>query len=262
MPSGLQAHLRYPETLFSVQRDMLRAYHMITAKAFYDKQDYWDLPTETYTGQEEPLSPYYLTLRLPGSNRGEYALFEPFTPNNKKNMTAWLVARSDAPNYGETLLFMLPKDRVIYGPYQIEGRIAQNPEVSKLLTLWGQGQSNVLRGNLLVIPLEGQFLYVEPFYIQSSQAQQPELKQVVLVYKDQIVLGNTLEDALGQLTGTTINPQTGTATPVPGKATTLSPTRIQELLRQIRENTQQQNEIFKEQQNLVEQLQKELERNK
>jgi uncharacterized membrane protein (UPF0182 family) len=262
MPQMLQSHLRYPETLFSVQRDMLRIYHTVSAKAFYDKQDYWDLPTETYTGTQEVLEPYYLTMRLPSATQGEFALFEPFTPNNKKNMIAWLVARCDTPNYGEMHLFMLPKDRVIYGPYQIEGRIAQNPEVSKLLTLWGQGQSDVLRGNLLVIPLEGEFLYVEPFYIQSSQAQQPELKQIVLVYKDQIVLGGTLEEALNQLTGAKINRQTGGTPSIPDKVSLPSPVRIQTLLRQIQDNAQQQQAIFKKQQNLIEQLQKELEKEK
>lgn len=262
MPSGLRSHLRYPERLFSIQRDMLRAYHMVTASAFYDKQDLWALPTETFTGPEEPLDPYYLTLRLPGQKQGEFALFEPFTPNNKKNMAAWMVARSDAPHYGETTLYLLPKEKVIYGPYQIEGRIAQNPDVSKLLTLWGQGQSSVLRGNLLVIPLDGDFLYVEPFYIQSAQAQQPELKQVVLVYKDRIVLGNTLEDALGQLTGTVINPQTGTVTPSPGKTATISTNRVQDILNLIRQNTQKQQEIFQKQQDLIEQLRKELAKSK
>lgn len=254
MPANLRAHIRYPERLFTVQRDMLRAFHMTSPKTFFEKEDYWDLPTEVYTGREEELEPYYVTMTLPGSNQGEFVLFEPFTPRNKKNMSAWLAARSDGSNYGELQLYILPKKKLIYGPYQIEGRIAQNPEVSKLLTLWGQSQSEVLRGNLLVIPLDGDFLYVEPIYIQSNQAQQPELKQVVMVWKDRIVLGNTFEEALAQLTDGTQTPTTGEERPT--KTPETLPNRFQEILRLIRENTRKQEMLFRQQQELIEELQR------
>lgn len=256
MPAGLRSHIRYPEKLFSVQRDILRAYNMTSPKTFYEKEDYWDLPTEVYIEREQAMEPYYVTMTLPGSDQGEFVLFTPFTPRNKKNMSAWLAARSDGINYGELHLYTLPKTKLIYGPYQIEGRIAQNPEVSKLITLWSQSQSQVLRGNLLVIPLDGDFLYVEPFYIQSTQAQQPELKQVVMVWKERIALGNTFEEALSQLTQIK-TPKRAENRPIESPETL--PNRFQEILRLIRENTRKQEALFRQQQQLIQELEQTVE---
>ncbi|MCL6613762.1 MAG: UPF0182 family protein, partial [Firmicutes bacterium] len=208
MPEALREHIRYPEHLFRVQRDMLLIYHMTDPLTFFRKEDAWAVPTETTTGAEEEMMPYYVVLRLPGEEEGEFVLMQPLKPSSerRRNMIAWMAARCDGERYGEVLVYRLPKDRVFYGPLQVEGRIAQEPEISKLLTLWGQQQSSVVRGNLLVLPFGGDFLYVEPIYIVSSQGQQPELKLIVLVYKDRIVYAGTPAEALAKLLGTAAPP--------------------------------------------------------
>lgn len=203
MPAGLREHLRYPEGIFRIQRDMLLTYHMTDSKTYFRKEDTWAIPTETHGEAEEELIPYYVTLRLPGQDKGEFVLIQPLRPGaaRRMNMVAWMAARCDPEHYGQVLVYLLPKDRIVYGPIQVQGRISQNPEISKLHTLWGQHQSRVDRGNLLVLPFAGDVLYVEPTFIVSNQGQQPELKLVVLVFKDRIVYGSTLPEALAQLTG-------------------------------------------------------------
>ncbi|NLW59892.1 MAG: COG1615 family transporter [Firmicutes bacterium] len=201
MPEALQQHIRYPEALFTVQQDMLLSYHLTDAKAFYEKEDFWSLPTQIYARREETLEPYYVTLVLPGEEREEFLLMRPFTPRGKQNMIAWLVARCDPPNYGQLILYQLPKGTNIFGPMQIEARISQHPEITELITLWSQSQSQLIRGNLLVIPIGGTILYAEPFYIQSNQAQIPEFKKIVLVWQDQVVIADHIEAALHRLKG-------------------------------------------------------------
>jgi len=203
MPAALQQHIRYPEALFTIQQDMLLSYHLTEAKAFYEKEDFWNLPTQIYARNEEILDPYYVTLVLPGMEKEEFLLMRPFTPQGKQNMVAWLVARCDPPHYGELILYQLPKGTNTYGPMQIEARIGQHPEITELITLWSQNQSQLIRGNLLVIPMENNFLYAEPFYIQSNQGQIPEFKKVVLVWQDRIAIGDTIEDAFRKLKGET-----------------------------------------------------------
>ncbi|NLM37705.1 MAG: COG1615 family transporter, partial [Firmicutes bacterium] len=201
MPAPLQQHIRYPEALFNVQQEMLLRFHLTDAKAFYEKEDYWSLPTQIYAQREETLEPYYVTLVLPGEDREEFLLMRPFTPRGKQNMIAWLVARCDPPNYGQLILYQLSKGTNIFGPMQIEARIGQHPEITELITLWSQSQSQLIRGNLLVIPIGGAILYAEPFYIQSNQAQMPEFKKVVLVWQDRVVIADNIEAALGRLKG-------------------------------------------------------------
>lgn len=234
MPAEIRAHLRYPERLFRIQRDMLLLYHMTDPAAFFRKDDAWAVPTEITTGPEEEMSPYYVTLQLPGETSGEFVLMQPLKPRTerRKNMIAWMAARSDGDRYGQVLVYLLPKDRIIYGPIQIEGRIAQNPEISKLLTLWGQQQSEVVRGNLLVLPFRGDFLYVEPTYIVSNQGQQPELKLIVLVYRDRIAYGSTLAEALAMLAGAAAPAQVPTG---PGPAEGAPRSERDELLRALDE---------------------------
>ncbi|HHT48757.1 MAG TPA: UPF0182 family protein [Firmicutes bacterium] len=203
LPTALQQHIRYPEALFMVQQDMLLSYHLTEAKAFYEKEDFWNLPTQIYARNEERMEPYYVTLVLPGMEKEEFLLMRPFTPQGKQNMIAWMVARCDPPHYGELILYQLPKGTNTYGPMQIEARIGQHPEITELITLWGQNQSQLIRGNLLVIPVQNNMLYAEPFYIQSNQGQIPEFKKIVLVWQDRIAIGDTIEDALRKLKGET-----------------------------------------------------------
>ncbi len=199
MPETLKKHIRYPEFLFSIQQDMLLNYHMTDPKSFYEKEDYWNLPTQIYDSSEEEVKPSYVTLLLPGKEQEEFLLMQTFTPHGKQNMIAWLVARCDQPNYGQLILYHLPKGTNTYGPMQVEARIGQNPQISEMISLWNQNQSRLIRGNLMVVPLENTILYAEPFYIVSEQGEIPELKKIVMVYRDQVVTGDSVKEAFAQL---------------------------------------------------------------
>ncbi|MBD3235140.1 MAG: UPF0182 family protein, partial [Candidatus Eisenbacteria bacterium] len=196
MPEGLRRHVRYPEDLFSVQARVFATYHMTDPQVFYNREDLWEIPRETQAGNEVLVQPYYVIMRLPESDQVEMIIMMPFSPNNKDNMIAWLAARCDAPHYGEQMVFLFPKQKLIYGPRQIEARIDQDPDISELLTLWSQRGSRVLRGNLLVIPIEKSLLYVEPLYIQAEKGELPELKRVIIASGNRISMAPTLMDAL------------------------------------------------------------------
>ena len=201
MPASLHAHLRYPEDLFRVQAEVFRTYHMKDPQVFYNREDLWEVATEAFADERVLMAPYYVIMRLPGEPQEEFLLMLPFTPAAKDNMIAWLAARSDGENYGKLVLFKFPKERLIYGPMQIEARIDQNPVISAQLTLWNQGGSRVIRGNLLVIPVGNSTLYVEPVYLQAEQGRLPELKRVVLATGNRLVMEPTLDEALDQLFG-------------------------------------------------------------
>jgi len=202
MPAGLQQHLRYPEDLFKVQSQVYSTYHMDDATVFYNKEDAWQLPNEIYgTGQQVQVEPYYNILKLPGETSEEFVLMISFTPIKKDNMVAWFAARSDGENYGKLFLYKFPKDKLIYGPSQIEARIDQDSEISQQLTLWSQQGSRVTRGNLLVIPIDNALLYVEPLYIQSEKGQLPELKRVLVSDGESVAMEETLGEALEVLFG-------------------------------------------------------------
>ena len=201
MPEGLKKHIRYPADLFEVQAAMYTTYHMQDPTVFYNKEDLWSLPAQGKQGGQQPTESYYMIMRLPGEKNPEYVLLTPFTPSKKQNMIAWLAARSDAPNYGQLALFKFPKDKLVYGPSQVDARIDQDADISPKLTLWGQAGSQVLRGNLLVIPINGSILYVEPMYLQSADTKLPELKRIIVNYGDRVVMEETLEKALSAIFG-------------------------------------------------------------
>ncbi len=196
MPEFLKTHIRYPTDLFNIQTQMYNVYHMTDPKVFYNQEDYWQVPNENYNNSQMVMFPYYIIMRLPGTKDEEYILMLPLTPSKKDNMIAWMCARCDAPNYGDLIVYSLPKDKLIYGPMQVEARINQQPDISSELTLWGQQGSEVFRGNQLIIPIKNAFLYVEPVYLQSEQGQIPELKRVIVAYNDQIEMRSTLEESL------------------------------------------------------------------
>ena len=199
MPEWVKAHLRYPEDLFRIQSKLYQTYHMRDVNVFYNKEDLWQTPMETFMGQTQPVEPYYVIMRLPGQTDSEFALIQPFTPNNKDNLIAWMAARSDGEHYGELVAYQFPKQELIFGPLQIEGRIDQNPDISAQITLWDQGGSQVIRGNMLVLPIGNSLLYVEPLYLQAERGQIPELKRVILASGDQIVMRPTLAESLSAL---------------------------------------------------------------
>ncbi|GAB7386875.1 UPF0182 family protein [Bacillaceae bacterium] len=200
IPGDIRAHFRYPETLFTVQASMYRAYHMTNLEVFYNREDFWQFPTEKYYDKDITMEPYYVTMRLPRSEREEFILMLPFTPKNRQNMIAWMAARNDGEHYGELLVYRFPKQKTVYGPQQIENRINQNGEISQKLNLWSQGGSKVIRGNLLVVPIEDTLLYVEPLYIESAnETSLPEVKQMILAYGDKIVMEDHFDKALSRL---------------------------------------------------------------
>jgi uncharacterized protein len=201
MPEWVRRHIRYPEDLFRVQVMLYQTYHMRDVNVFYNKEDLWQVPNENFGGQAQPVEPYYVMLKLPGETEGgtEFVLIQPFTPNNKDNLISWLAARSDGENYGQLVNYRFPKQELIFGPLQIEGRIDQNPEISSQITLWDQGGSEVIRGNLLVLPIDNALLYVEPLYLRAENGQIPELKRIVVASGDTIVMRETLERAFAAL---------------------------------------------------------------
>ena len=196
MPDFLKEHIRYPTDLFNIQTEMYNTYHMTDPQVFYNQEDYWQVPNEIYDTTQQPLFPYYIIMRLPQTKKEEFILMLPLTPSGKDNMIAWMCARCDAPNYGDLIVYTLPKDKLIYGPMQIEARINQKPDISAELTLWSQKGSQVIKGNQLVIPIQNSFIYVEPVYLQSEQGQIPELKRVIVAFEEKIEMRQTLDEAL------------------------------------------------------------------
>ena len=163
MPSDLRSHIRYPQTLFAIQARVYSLYHMTDPQVFYNKEDMWKIPESYSEGSMETMLPYYTVMKLAEVGKTEeFILMVPFAPAKKENMIAWLAARCDEPSYGKLLVFEFPKQTLVYGPQQIESRINQNPEISKALALWNQGGSRVIRGSLLVIPIEQSLIYVQP----------------------------------------------------------------------------------------------------
>jgi uncharacterized membrane protein (UPF0182 family) len=174
---------------------------MTDPQVFYNREDLWTSPLEKYAGFVQPMEPYYILMKLPGSDELEYLLMTPFTPQNRSNMISWMAARSDFPDYGKMLFYQLPKDKLIYGPNQIEAMIDQNTLISQQLTLWNQKGSKVIRGKQIVTPIENSFLYVVPLYLQAAGTNFPQLKRVIAVAGDKVVMEPTLDDALTALFG-------------------------------------------------------------
>ncbi len=202
MPADLQKHVRYPEDLFHIQALVYRAYHMDTPEVFYNREDLWQFPrraTDVDGADAAEMDPYYINMRLPGETRAEFFLMLPMVPSQRQNMIAWLAARCDPPDYGKLIVYAFPKDKLVYGPFQIEARINQNTEISQQISLWNQMGSRVIRGNLLVIPIENSLLYVSPLYLRAKTGQLPELKRVIAAYGDRVVMEETLAGALAAL---------------------------------------------------------------
>ena len=199
IPANIKNHFRYPQDLFRVQTQIYSAYHMDEPDVFYKKEDMWETPREMYGSSEQAMDPYYITMKLPENKDQEFMLILPFTPFKKNNMISWMAAHCDSENYGKLLLYEFPKKQLVYGPMQIEARIDQDPQISELLTLWNQKGSNVIRGNLMTIPIEKSLLFVEPLYLQAEQGEIPELKRVIVSYNEKIVISSSLEGALSEV---------------------------------------------------------------
>ena len=203
MPEALRSHVRYPPGLLAIQARMYRAYHMQDAQVFYNKEDLWSIPGKQVagTGSQQAMDPYYTIMKLPESQKEEFILLAPFTPSMKDNMSAWMAARCDAPHYGKVIVYKFPKQKLVYGPRQIEARIDQDTLISQQLTLWQQRGSNVIRGSLLAIPIEKSILYIQSLYLAASNGQLPELKRVIVAYGNNIAMEETLDLSLQKIFG-------------------------------------------------------------
>jgi hypothetical protein len=202
LSADLKSHLRYPEDMFGIQADEYKTFHMTDPQVFYNREDLWVAPQEKYDGAVAAMDPYYILMKLPGSQQLEYLIMTPFTPQKRDNMIAWLAARCDFPDYGRMLFYELPKDKLIFGPNQISAMIDQSTTISQQLTLWDQKGSGVIRGKLIVIPIENSFLYVVPLYLKAEGTSFPQLKRVIVATGDKVVMEPTLDEALGSLFGT------------------------------------------------------------
>ncbi|MFA5139135.1 MAG: UPF0182 family protein [Elusimicrobiota bacterium] len=196
MPRELRAHLRVPRGLFDLQSQTFARYHMADPQVFYNQEDLWAGPNEVLSDKPVRMESYYTIMRLPGEERAEYVLMTPFTPAGRDNLIAWMAARSDPPHSGELLVFRFPKDRLVYGPMQIEARMNQDRTISQQFTLWGQKDNRIIKGNMQVIPVGRSLVYVKPVYLQSQHGGIPELKSVVAAYGDSIAMEASLPAAL------------------------------------------------------------------
>jgi hypothetical protein len=232
MDPVLRDHWRYPEQLFLIQADLYGAYHMEDARVFYNQEDLWQTPMEIRGSETAEVAPYYVTMRLPDSEQLEFMMIRPYVPAGKQNMIAWLYADSDGSDYGTLGIYKFSKDALVYGPMQVESRIDQNPTISEQLTLWNQRGSSVNRGNLIVIPIDGALLYVEPLYLQAEGSRLPELKRVVVSYRNRVAMADSLPTALAQVLGVTSIAQEPDQAPQTGQEPTeVLPTEVRDLAR-------------------------------
>jgi uncharacterized membrane protein (UPF0182 family) len=217
IPADLRAHLRYPEALFRVQSDMHAIYHMDEPERFYHREDQWQKPVLSQEGATRDPFLRHIVMRLPGEKEAEFIFMVPFTPRGKDNLASWMVARNDGEHYGKLVVYRLPKQSLVFGPTQIVNRINQDTEISRQISLWDQRGSEVIRGHLLVIPIEESLIYVQPLYLRAEGGRIPELKRVVVAYQNQVVMEETLEEGLSRLFGGTIA-HTAAAAPAPPPA--------------------------------------------
>ena len=272
MPDELKAHIRYPMIMFHIQAQVYQDYHMKDPITFYAGEDKWEIGKELYDHtdaqtrqiappqQRQPfgaqqqtvqssgikgqlVEPYYVVIRLPGQEKAEFMLMLPFTPLNKPNLTAWLAARCDLPQYGQLLVYRFPKGKQVAGPMQVENFISQEPDISQQISLWNTQGSRVLRGNLLILPMNNSLLYVEPIYIQSEDEKTaiPELRRVVIGYENEVVWGETLDEALREMFLKRIGLESDPSATVDD---TLEATELPETATSLRELIEQANNYY------------------
>jgi uncharacterized protein len=253
MPADLRAHIRYPEDFFTVQASKYAVFHMTDPRVFYNREDLWRVAQSAARGENAPMSPYYTIMKLAGvGSREEFILMVPFTPARKQNMIAWMAARCDVPNYGKVVVFTFPKQKLIYGPQQLESRIDQDPTISQQLTLWGQGGSKVIRGTLLVIPVHNSVLYVEPLYLAAESGPGlPQLKRVIVSYGDQVVMQPTLDAALDSIFGGQAAPAApatpaGAAGAAPAAAAPVAAPNLAGLAREARQHFDKAQQLLRQ----------------
>jgi hypothetical protein len=206
MPADLRSHIRYPDGIYRIQTSLYTTYHMDAAEDFYHREDQWQIPTVT---EGEGAVPFmrHIIMRLPEEKNAEFIYMVPFTPRGKDNLAAWMVARNDGAEYGRLRVYRLSRQSLVFGPRQIVNRINQNTEIARQVSLWDQRGSQVIRGDLLVIPIEESVLYVQPLYLRAEGGRIPELKRVIVAYQNQVVMQETLDGALAELFGGATGPR-------------------------------------------------------
>ena len=247
MPDDLRAHIRYPDDLFRAQTELYATFHMDDPTVFYGREDQWQIPSASGTRGEGSRDPYmrHIVMKLPEEASEEFILMTPFTPRGKENLTAWLVARMDGEHYGQLVVYRFPRQSLVFGPTQIVNRIDQDTDVSRQITLWDQAGSDVIRGNLLVIPIEEALLFVQALYLRAEGGRIPELKRVIVAFENRVVMEETLERGLSRLFGGTVAAETGPVLPqlpvttagAAATAATVSPA-MADLLRQAEDHYQ------------------------
>jgi len=231
----IRKHIRYPHRLFFLQAKLFGAYHMRDPRVFYNQEDLWEIP-RSLKSDRRYMKPYHTIMKLPGEKKAEFILMIPFNPARKHNLAAWMCVRCDPEHYGEMLVYRFPKQKLVYGPQQIESRINQDPEISRQLSLWDQRGSRVILGTLLIIPIEGNLLYVQPLYLKAESGQIPELKRVIVAYENEIRMGRTLEEALEAIFGPkTREKKPQVSKPTPEKASLPGLEPLRELYRKAQE---------------------------
>ena len=221
LPAELQAHLRVPEELFNVQTRTYARYHVQDPSAFYNNEDLWTVPADTGGSQSLPNEAYYVVMRMPGEAEPEFLLLQPMVPSRRPNMIAWVAARMDAPNYGGVRAYRFPQNTSVLGPNQIEAKIDADPIISAQTTLWNQSGSTVIRGNLIVMPIQDALIYLQPVYLQSANSAFPEFQRIVVATSQKIVWAPTLSGALTLLLAGGPGP---TPAPSPGPGASPTPT--------------------------------------
>jgi uncharacterized membrane protein (UPF0182 family) len=201
LPADMRTHMRYPTDLFRVQTALFATYHMDAPETFYHREDQWQIPAIGDKSENESRFMRHIVMKLPEEKQAEFIYMAPFTPKGKDNLASWMIARNDGDNYGKLRVYTFPKQSLVYGPRQIMARIDQDTEISRELTLWDQRGSEVIRGNLLVIPIEEALIYVQPIYLRAEGGRIPELKRVVVAYQNRVVMRETLEAGLATLFG-------------------------------------------------------------
>jgi uncharacterized membrane protein (UPF0182 family) len=236
MPADLRRHMRYPGDLFRAQALLQARFHMEEPETFYAREDQWQFPSDG--GQSLPSNPYlrHIILRLPGETSPEFIYMMPFTPTGKDNLSAWMVARMDGDRYGELVVYRFPKQSLVFGPRQVSNRINQDTEISRQITLWDQSGSQVIRGELLVIPIEESLIYVQPIFTRAEGGTIPELKRVVVAHGSRVVMGESLEQGLAMLFGGSQGARPPVVAAPDAPASTALPANAAALLAQLQQH--------------------------
>jgi uncharacterized membrane protein (UPF0182 family) len=219
MPQDLRAHIRYPQGLFELQTDLYTTYHMDEPDVFYHREDQWQIPL--VSGRDGTRDPFlrHIVMKLPEESQEEFIFMTPFTPRGKENLAAWMVARNDGDAYGQLVVYKFPRQSLVFGPTQIVNRMNQDTEISRQISLWDQRGSEVIRGNLLVIPIEESLIFVQAIYLRAEGGRIPELKRVVVAYQNRVVMEETLGQGLARLFGGDVGLDTPRSEEAPMDAT-------------------------------------------